>query len=194
MNARGVAQRLMHLTKSKGIVFLCTCLVEGDRRDPLSEKTEIKISSIADTWVHLAYIAQGGERNRSLSVIKSRGTKHSNQIREMILSDDGIDLAEVYSSGGELLMGTLRWEKEASKRLEDEIAMREAEKKSIDLDLAEAEIRAKIEALKRELEANNAERSRLDVEESGRTTGLKATANHIRKLRKGDAQGRSRGE
>lgn len=199
MNARGVAQRLMHLTKSKGIVFLCTCLVEGDSSDPLSEKTEIRISSIADTWVHLAYLAQGGERNRSLSVIKSRGTKHSNQIREMILSDEGIDLADVYSAGGELLMGTLRWEKEASKRLEDEMAMRDAEKKSIDLDLAEAEIKAKIEALNRELEANKAERSRLGTEESGRMTGLKSTANHIKKLRKGDvrerdAQGRSGGE
>ncbi len=186
LNARGVAQRLMHLTKSKGIIFLCTCLIEA--REPLSGNTEIRISSIADTWIHLAYIAQAGERNRSLSIVKSRGTKHSNQIREMILSDEGIDLADVYAAGGEVLMGTLRWEQETSERLKEEIARKEAEQRSIDLDLAEAEIKAKIEALRRELESNKAERSRLKGEEASRTTGLKAKANHIRKLRRGDAE------
>ena len=50
----------------------------------------------------------GGERNRALTIVKCRGTRHSNQVRELILSDQGIALADVYSSGGEVLMGTLR--------------------------------------------------------------------------------------
>ncbi|MFB3763723.1 MAG: circadian clock protein KaiC [Methanotrichaceae archaeon] len=186
LNARGLAQRLIHMTESKGITFLCTCLVEG--REPLAEKTEIRISSIADTWVHLAYVPQGGERNRSLSIIKARGTKHSNQIREMILSDEGIDLTDVYISGGEALMGTMRFEKEASEKLEEEMARKEAEQRSTDLDLAEAEIKAKMETLKRDLEANRAAKARIDGMEISRLKGLKDKANNIRKLRKGDTQ------
>jgi len=53
-----------------------------------------------------------GERNRALTIIKSRGSKHSNQMRELIFSDNGITLADPYTAGGEVLMGTLRIEKE----------------------------------------------------------------------------------
>lgn len=186
LTALGVAQRLIHLTKSKGVTLLCTSVIED--REPLSEKAEIRVSTIADTWIHLAYVPQGGERNRSLSIIKSRGTKHSNQVRELILSDNGIDLTNVYTAGGEVLMGTLRWEKEALERLEEEMAMKEVEQRSIDLDLAESEIKARIEALRRELESNRAERARLEGGEKSRIIGLKAKANHIRKMRRGDAR------
>ena len=67
----------------------------------------LQISTIADTWIHLNYLMQGGERNRGLSIIKSRGTAHSNQVRELILSDDGVTLADTYTAGGEVLMGTI---------------------------------------------------------------------------------------
>ena len=83
---------------------------------PLSEQTPLNISTIADTWMHVSYVSQGGERNRALTIIKSRGTGHSNQVRELVLSDTGVTLADVYSAGGEVLMGTLRWEKENEAR------------------------------------------------------------------------------
>ena len=65
---------------------------------------------------------QAGERNRGLSIVKSRGTAHSNQVRELVLSDDGVTLADIYTAGGEVLMGTLRWEKERAERLATERA------------------------------------------------------------------------
>ncbi|EWH00505.1 hypothetical protein [Halomonas sp. BC04] len=61
----------------------------------------------------LRYQINGGERNRSLSVVKSRGTAHSNQVREMTLSPEGVDLADVYPFGSEVLMGTARAQKES---------------------------------------------------------------------------------
>jgi circadian clock protein KaiC len=54
----------------------------------------MQISTIADTSIHLTKISQAGERNRALSIVKSRGMKHSNQVRELILSDQGIALAQ----------------------------------------------------------------------------------------------------
>ena len=53
-------------------------------------------------------VSQVGERNRALSVVKSRGMKHSNQVRELILSDQRVALADDYTAGGDVLMGTAR--------------------------------------------------------------------------------------
>lgn len=79
---------------------MLTGLMAGGN-DPMVEDTGIAISSIADTWIHLSFVVQGGERNRALTIIKSRGTKHSSQVRELILSDQGVTIAEVYSAEGE---------------------------------------------------------------------------------------------
>ena len=61
-----------------------------------SEVTQAQISTIADTWISVSFRALGGERNRALTVIKSRGTAHSNQVRELRLSNEGISLTDVY--------------------------------------------------------------------------------------------------
>src|SRR6202044_1405878 len=82
----------------------------------------LQISTLADTWIHLSYLVQAGERNRGLSIIKSRGTAHSNQVRELVLSDSGVTLADTYAAGGEVLMGTMRWEKESAERVAIEVA------------------------------------------------------------------------
>jgi circadian clock protein KaiC len=72
---------------------LCTSLIVGDTGD--DEATAMEISTIADTWIHLAYVVRGGERNRTLTIVKSRGTRHSNQVRELLLRDEGVSLADV---------------------------------------------------------------------------------------------------
>ena len=109
--ARAVANRLIYMIKDEGITLFVTALSETD--DPQAESTDLQISTIADTWIHLSYLVRSGERNRALTIVKSRGTAHSNQVRELILSNSGPTLTDVYSAGGEVLMGTLRWEKEA---------------------------------------------------------------------------------
>ena len=110
--ARAVANRFIYLAKDEKITVLVTAINEGDA--PETEATDLQISTIADTWIHLSYLIRSGERNRALTIIKSRGTKHSNQVRELILSDTGLTLAEVSTAGGAVLMGTARWEKETA--------------------------------------------------------------------------------
>jgi circadian clock protein KaiC len=109
--------RLLDLARSKGITVLCTSLVSGE--DEFTETTSTQISTIADTWLHLSYLVHAGERNRTLTIVKSRGMAHSNQVRELVLSTDGVTLADVYTSGGEVLVGTARWEHEARMREEE---------------------------------------------------------------------------
>ena len=108
--ARAVAERLIYVCRNAGITVLFTSLLEGI--DPHLETTTLHVSTIADSWIQITYSLLDGERNRALSIIKSRGSKHSNQLRELIFSDTGIALADPYTAGGEVLMGTLRLEKE----------------------------------------------------------------------------------
>jgi circadian clock protein KaiC len=107
-SARAVGNRHIYRLRDLNATVVITALVDGD--DPQAESTAMQISTIADNWIHLSYVVLGGERNRALTIVKSRGTQHSNQVRELMLSSSGLALAEVYSSGGEVLMGTLRWE------------------------------------------------------------------------------------
>ncbi|MGM0983018.1 MAG: ATPase domain-containing protein [Pseudomonadota bacterium] len=104
-------ERLLAVTRTRGITTLLTSLSEAD--DPFSESSLSHASTLADTWIVLRYQINAGERNRSLSVVKSRGTGHSNQVREMLLTKDGVELADTYPFGSEVLMGTARLQKES---------------------------------------------------------------------------------
>lgn len=149
-----VPRRLIDYTKSHGITMLSTSLVESSESP---ESTEMNVSTIADSWIHLSFKVQMAERNRLLTIVKSRGAGHSRQARELVLSDQGIALSDVYVAGGEVLMGTLRWEKEEALRREQALARRTMLRQERTLALAEATVRGRIELLTRELELRHAE-------------------------------------
>lgn len=146
--AFSAAERLIQLAKREGITLLCTALTRTDGEP--DEAAALPVSTLADTWLHLAYHMQGGERNRSLTIVKSRGTRHSNQVRELVLSDDGVNLSDVYTAGGEVLMGTLRWEREAAERAEKERLRGEFERKRLELEQEIESYRAALERLSAE--------------------------------------------
>lgn len=151
LSALGIAQRLMHQTKVAGISLLCTSLL--DSADSSAESSPIQVSTIADTWIHVSYMVQAGERNRALTIIKSRGTQHSNQVRELILSPEGITLANAYVAGGEVLMGTLRYEKEMEEKRKRENALADIEAQRREFEQSDTELSAQIEGLQMEREA-----------------------------------------
>jgi len=101
--------RLMDFLKSKQITAVWTSLTSGNEK----EKTDVAISSLVDTWLLLRDIELGGERNRAIYVLKSRGMAHSNQIREFLLTDHGIELADVYLGPEGVLTGTARKSQES---------------------------------------------------------------------------------
>jgi circadian clock protein KaiC len=122
--ADSVRERLVVLFKERGITAIFTAIADNDFG--LEEMSRTRVSTIADTWINLGFTSWGGERNRTLSILKSRGTGHSNQIRELVLSDRGLDLADVYTLEGEVLSGTARAQKE-----QQVAAEREAEAEAI---------------------------------------------------------------
>jgi circadian clock protein KaiC len=182
--AGSVVERLIDWAKVEGITLLCTSLIEGDI--PAAEGTAIQISTLADTWIHLNYLVHAGERNRALSIIKSRGTSHSNQVRELILDSTGLTLADIYTAGGEVLMGTLRWEKERAERQADAerrlAILRRKQELATEVDLLEN----RIGALQRELKAKQGDIERLvtDVQEATEADRIDIAGR--RRLRQGD--------
>ena len=179
--AFSVAERLIDWSKEAGITLVCTSLLHEAWTQ--MEGTPLQISTIADTWLHLNYLVHGGERNRGLSIIKSRGTSHSNQVRELILTDKGVTLADAYTAGGEVLMGTLRWEKEREVKasLDESVAL--AKQKQAALAHEESEIEVQLKTLQRVLAAKREEKRALNRLATARTAALALGGNHLRELR-----------
>ena len=185
VNALGIAKGLINLTKYEGITLMLTSLLEGT--DPGMEATPLQVSTIADTWIQLSYGAVGGERNRSLTIIKSRGTAHSNQVRELILSDEGITLADVFTAGGEVLMGTLRFEREIAQKQEAERLRTEVERRRKELEAAEANAEVRINAIHQEIEVVREELAELLKQAEDRTQMIEDQEFETRRRRRGDS-------
>ena len=160
MTTQSVADRLIHWSKGDGTTLVCTNLLD-ELSSQMEGGSQLQISTLADTWIHLSYVVQAGERNRGLSIIKSRGTAHSNQVRELILSDQGVTLADTYTAGGEVLMGTLRWQKENAERLANEATEVDGKRKRVNLNTEEAMLEMRIKSLQMELLAKQAEKELL---------------------------------
>jgi circadian clock protein KaiC len=184
--AHSVAERLIDWSKSEGITLVCTSLIDETTSRSLPT-SPLQISTLADTWIHLNYLAQAGERNRGLSIIKSRGTAHSNQVRELILSEAGVTLADAYTASGEVLMGTLRWEKESAERADKELAEVAAKMKRVRLDAEEAELVVRVKSLQVELEAKQVEKALLSRTTESRERELSRDRKQIKELRGADA-------
>jgi circadian clock protein KaiC len=187
-----VVQRLVRLTKSHGITLLCTSLTESS--DPLTEAGAIQISTILDTWIHLSYSIKGGERNRALTIIKSRGTKHSDQVRELILSDTGVTLTDVYTERGEVLMGTLREERMTEEAFERERQRLEFERLQRARASDAAALTKHIDALQQELQAKQEGITLAQQEHAAREQQLHRQRKIRQTLRGGDKSATADGE
>jgi circadian clock protein KaiC len=138
LEAKSMLMRLIDFLKSSGTTAM---LIDLTSRGTDLESTQIGISSLADTWILLRDIELSGERNRCIYVLKSRGMAHSNQVREFIITKDGIDLVPAYVGMGGVLTGSSRIAQQAK-------------------DLAEAESREQ----ERQLKRNEAAQKRLALE------------------------------
>jgi circadian clock protein KaiC len=184
--AHGVGQRLIDWSKADRITMVCTSLLNEISQDSKTDTT-LHISTLADTWIHLSYVVQAGERNRGMSIIKSRGTAHSNQVRELILSNAGVTLADIFTAGGEVLMGTMRWQKESAERVAAEVAEVAGKVKLVTLDAQKAELQVRLKAVQTELIAKQLEKSLLARTTASREAVILHGSERMRELRGGDA-------
>jgi len=112
---RAMLTRLIDYLKLHQITAFCTNLISGSAS---VEATECSVSSVMDTWILLRDIESGGERNRGLYILKSRGMSHSNQVREFVLTSRGAELLDVYLGPDGVLTGSARVAREAAERTE----------------------------------------------------------------------------
>jgi circadian clock protein KaiC len=173
LQTRSMLVRLIDFFKTHQITALFTSLTGAD--SPL-DQSEVGISSLIDSWLSLRNLESGSERNRGLFILKSRGMAHSNQIREFILSDKGIELVDVYAGLGTVLVGSARAAQEAREQAElmaqqEQLARRrrlfEHERHAIEAQIAN--LRADLESRRAELEQEaSAEKRRVQAAEQSR--------------------------
>ena len=162
--------RLMDFLKTKQITAMFTSLTEGSRKE--FEQTEVGISSLIDTWILLRDIELNGERNRCIYVLKSRGMAHSNQVREFVMSSNGIRLLPVYIGAGTVLTGSARLNQEAHEKAEILVRQQTAEERTRARERRRKAVEAQIAALHLELADEETESSLFATEQLNKAERL----------------------
>lgn len=154
MEVRGALMRLIDYFKAQGITALFTSLTGGGEA---VEQTQMGLSSLMDVWILLKMVEANGERNRVLYVLKARGIAQSNQMREFLLTDQGIRLIDVYTGVEGVLTGSARLAQEATARADAQAKQQAVERKRRDLERKRALLEANLRALQAEFAAEEEE-------------------------------------
>lgn len=136
------------------------------------QSTSLSISSLVDTWLLVRNIEVSGERNRVLYVLKSRGMAHSNQIREFLLTANGVRLRPVYLGSGGVLTGSARVAREAEERREELRKQQECRHRQLAVQAKLRSLEAKLAALQAEKEVTEKELSAVVSEGDERETAV----------------------
>jgi len=135
IQVRSMLMRLIDFAKSLQITGFFTSLSNDvDVGTYGFEPTEMHVSSLMDAWLILKNVEGNGERNRAFSIIKVRGIAHSNQLREFVMSKDGIQLLDVYKGREGVLFGSARMAQESSETIERLNKTEEIERKKRELE------------------------------------------------------------
>jgi circadian clock protein KaiC len=169
LDASATLLRAIDFLKSRGTTALLTNLTDVNGA---LESTELGVSSLIDTWIVLRDIEAGGERNRGLYVIKSRGMAHSNQIREFLITADGIELQDVYVGPEGVLTGSLRAAQEARERAAALAREQEAQRRSRELERRRTTLEAQIKVLQAEIGLLEGEGNIVDQESRERSASI----------------------
>ncbi len=142
--------RLIDFLKMNQIIGVFTNLTEGGG---VLEQTDLYISSLIDTWLLLRNFDSGSERNRGISILKSRGMAHSNQTREFLLTDHGVELRDVNIGPEGMLTGSARLVKRGGKKAAQLIRNQQVEARRTELESKRSALEAKIAMLRAEFAA-----------------------------------------
>jgi circadian clock protein KaiC len=176
--------RLIDYLKVEGVTAFLTSLTTAGL--PTLETTDVDMSSLVDTWLLLRDIESSGERNRAMYVLKSRGMAHSNQLREFLLTDHGIELQDVYQGPEGVLTGSARQSQEARERAEALLHRQEVEREQRNRARKREALEARITAMRKEFEAEDEEASRRAAEATTRETVVEQNREAMGRSRRAD--------
>jgi circadian clock protein KaiC len=186
--ARNTMLRIVDHLKDRQITGIFTHLASDGEQ---IEHTEMAISSLVDTWILLRDIELQGERNRALYILKSRGMAHSNQIREFLLTNNGIELREAYLGPAGVLTGSARLALEARELEESVLRGQEIQRRKMEYERKCKALEAQISALSADLRAEQHSLEMLGQEERDREQVLEQNRSLMAASRKASSSGRS---
>ncbi|HEY3394716.1 MAG TPA: circadian clock protein KaiC [Lacipirellulaceae bacterium] len=189
--AEAMLMRLIDFLKSQQITALFTSLTHSGSA---LEQSEVGISSLIDTWLLMREIELGGERNRGMYVLKSRGMAHSNQIREFLLTDHGVELRDVYVGPEGVLTGSLRLAQESREQAAALSRQQEIERRQRDLQRKRQALEAQMAAQRGQFEADEEELKLLIAQEQAAAERLRQNRAEIARSRNGDVPDETTGD
>jgi circadian clock protein KaiC len=188
-DAHTMVIRLIDFLKQRGITAFLTNLTSGGSA---LEKTDVEISSIVDTWLFVRDLEFGGERNRALYVLKSRGMAHSNQLREFLLTERGVDLLDVYVGPDGVLTGSSRVSQEAREKEAVMMRQQEAERKERERRRKREALEARIGLLRQQFEMDEEEAEISSAQDFSQEKQNTENRQAMARSRKADTDGSTR--
>ncbi len=186
IEVKAMLMRLVDFLKMQRITAFFTSLTSGGSQP---EQTDVAISSLIDTWLLLRDFELNGERNRAMYILKSRGMAHSNQIREFLLTNCGIELRNVYVGPSGVLTGSARLAQEAQEQAAKLVRQQDIERKQLDLESKRAKMEAQIAALRAEYESEKNELQRVISQAEAREVRLAEDRTEMAESRHADRKG-----
>jgi len=183
--------RTVDLLKSRGITAMFTSL---DRPGGRSNRIDGLVSSLIDTWIALSDSIEGGESNRTLFIRKSRGMAHSNQIREFLMTKDGIHLREPYLGPRGALMGSARLAQEAKDAAAALARQQEIEKRRRELERKRTELEHQVAALQRQFRADEEALETMIREDQARARQVETDRDRMGTSRRSDTPSSGNGK
>jgi circadian clock protein KaiC len=180
---RAMLTRLIDYLKSRQTTGIFISLTSGDGGQ---EHTDVGVSSLMDAWVLLQFVESSGERNRCLYVLKSRGMQHSNQVREFVLTDEGVKIVDVYVGPSGVMTGAARHAQEAQEQAEALARRARIERMQRDLARSRQTLEAQLAKLHADFEAEE-ERIQNAIEEERRSERIRnRDRNEMARIRQAD--------
>jgi len=191
LEVKSMLTRLLDSLKGRQITSIFNTLLEGDHSELQSE---LGVSSLMDTWILLRNIEHNGERNRGLYILKARGIAHSNQIREFIFTDRGIELKDVYAGAEGVLTGSARAAQEAREKAAAQLRREAIERKKRELERKRQVLDTQIVALRAQFETEAEEIKKEIALETSREQALQMDRVQMAQLRSGNGGSKPRRE
>ena len=179
-DAESMLIRLVDYLKAQTITGFFTSLTHAGAA---SETSSVGLSSLMDTWLLVRDLESNGERNRGLYVIKSRGMNHSNQVREFLITGDGVRLREVYVGPQGLLTGSARTVQEEANRAANLQARQAAAKRRAEAQRRMRVLEAQMAALQSDLESERAEAEQTVADENAAEAMLQSSQLEVARTR-----------
>jgi circadian clock protein KaiC len=180
---RAMVTRLVDYLKAGQVTTLFTSLTQGGHA---LQQSEASMSSLMDSWLLLQDFEGNGERNRVLYVLKARGMAHSNQIREFLISDHGVDLVDAYIGPSGVLTGAARVAQTAREKAEALASQQEAARRQRELKRKRVALEQQITGLRSEHEASAEELRQIDEQVGTQTRLLTTERTELGRLRQAD--------